>query len=284
MATFYNQATLSYNNTSTNSNIVTGELVEVLSATKSSLTNTYKPGDALTYVVTINNSGTAPFTGITLSDNLGAYSFGTQTLVPLTYTSGAIMYYINGVLQPTPTVSGTSPLTLTGLTVPAGGTATIIYEAVPNQYAPLGTNASITNTVTINGDTLYNTVTASHTVNFDTTPELSINKAISPTSVVENGQITYTFTIQNTGATAAETTDNVSITDTFNPILSNLSVTYNSTPWTSPANYTYDTGTGVFTTIPGQITVPAATYSQDAVSGIWSTNPGSSTLVVTGTV
>ena len=34
MATFTNQATLSYNNTTTTSNIVTGEIVEVLSATK----------------------------------------------------------------------------------------------------------------------------------------------------------------------------------------------------------------------------------------------------------
>ena len=34
MAIFTNQATLSYNNTTTTSNVVTGEIVEVLSATK----------------------------------------------------------------------------------------------------------------------------------------------------------------------------------------------------------------------------------------------------------
>ena len=37
MAIFTNQATLSYNNTTTTSNIVTGEIVEVLSAAKNAL-------------------------------------------------------------------------------------------------------------------------------------------------------------------------------------------------------------------------------------------------------
>ena len=37
MATFTNQAILTYNNTTTSSNIVEGELVEVLSATKTAV-------------------------------------------------------------------------------------------------------------------------------------------------------------------------------------------------------------------------------------------------------
>jgi len=50
MATFYNRATLSYNNGSTDSNIVTGELVEVLSATKTSLESGYTQGSTVTYL------------------------------------------------------------------------------------------------------------------------------------------------------------------------------------------------------------------------------------------
>ena len=37
-------------------------------------------------------------------------------------------------------------------------------------------------------------------------------------------------------------------------------------------------------TVPGQITVPAATYTQDSETGEWNIQPGISTLVVTGTV
>jgi len=48
MATFFNQATLSYNDTIIDSNIVTGELVEVLSATKTALPSTYESGDSIT--------------------------------------------------------------------------------------------------------------------------------------------------------------------------------------------------------------------------------------------
>ena len=74
------------------------------------------------------------------------------------------------------------------------------------------------------------------------------------------------------------------VTDTFNPILSGLVVTYNGVAWTTPANYNYSEVTGVFTTVAGQITVPAATYTQDPVTGTWIIEPGVSVLTVTGTV
>ena len=63
MATFTNQATLSYNGYTTNSNVVTGEILEVLSATKTAVPEEYRAGDALTYVVSIVNSGTTPLPG-----------------------------------------------------------------------------------------------------------------------------------------------------------------------------------------------------------------------------
>ncbi|MBQ8345958.1 MAG: hypothetical protein IJY42_06820, partial [Clostridia bacterium] len=79
-------------------------------------------------------------------------------------------------------------------------------------------------------------------------------------------------------------TDDATVTDTFSPILSNLAVTFNGTPWSEPANYTYDETTGEFATVPGQITVPAATYTRDPETGIWTITPGTVTLVVRGTV
>ena len=76
MATFYNQATLSYNNTTTNSNIVTGELVETLSIVKTALDSAYTSDDILAYVINIVNTGDTPYTGLTVTDDLGAYKIG----------------------------------------------------------------------------------------------------------------------------------------------------------------------------------------------------------------
>lgn len=44
MAIFSNQATLTYNGTTTNSNIAYGEILEVLSATKTAVQASYAPG------------------------------------------------------------------------------------------------------------------------------------------------------------------------------------------------------------------------------------------------
>ena len=127
-------------------------------------------------------------------------------------------------------------------------------------------------------------VTAAATINAASEPCLSISKALTPASVPQNGQLTYTFLIENYGNEAAEETDAAIVADVFNPILQNLSVTFNGTAWTAGTDYTYDATTGRFATVAGKVTVPAATYTQDAATGVWTTAPGSSTLTVTGTL
>lgn len=283
MATFTNQATLRYNGNVINSNITTGELLEALSASKTAVIDTYNQGADITYVINIINSGTTAFNGVSVTDNLGAYTFGTETLVPLDYVTGSVQYYANGVLQATPAVTAGPPLVISGITVPANGVATIIYVVRANQYAPLDTTGEITNTAVVSG-TGTTDITVSETVTPENGARLTITKAMSPTTITENGRLTYTFTIQNLGNPDAVVTDNVAITDTFNPILSDLTVTFNGTTWTEPANYTYSETTGEFATVAGQITVPAATYTQDTATGIWVVEPGVSVLTVTGTV
>lgn len=284
MATFYNRATLTYNNYVTNSNTVSGEILETLAVSKNAIDGTYTAGEDITYVIGLVNSGALPFTGITVTDDLGAYAFGTGTLVPLTYVEGTATLYINGVLSPAPQVVGTAPLTVTGITVPAGGNAVLIYRARVNEFAPLFAGASITNTANVTGDGLTAPLTAEETVTATGAPYLTITKALTPTTVTENGQITYSFVIQNLGNTEAAATDNASVTDTFDPIIDITSVALDGVALTEPTDYTYDTQTGVFTTVPGRITVPAATYTQDTETGEWVTSPGSVTLTVTGTV
>ena len=283
MARFTNQAQLRYGNAVTNSNIAVGEILEVLSATKTAVRATYGQNDNVTYIVSIVNSGTIPVTGLTLTDNLGAYTFGTGELVPLTYVAGTINYYVNGTLQTTSTVTAGPPMTVTGINVPAGGNATIIYEASVNQNAPLAAESEITNTATITGGGIT-PIRVTETIGAASAPNLNITKSVSPVPVTENGTLTYTFVIQNFGNAAANAATGAVITDTFDPVLSNLTVTFNGTAWTDPTEYTYDETTGVFATAAGGITVPAATYTQDPVSGAWVANPGVSTLVVTGTI
>ena len=283
MASFTNFATLSYNGGTTNSNIVTGEILEALTAVKTAVSANYSAGDRITYALSLVNTGTAAITDYTVTDNLGGYTVGANTVYPLAYNAGTVRYYINGVLQTAPTVTAGPPLTVTGLTIPAGGSAVLIYETTATPVAPLATGSSITNTATITGGGLTNPITAQATVETATSADLTISKALSPTTVTENGQITYTFVISNTGNTEATAADNVVVTDTFDPILRNIAVTYNGTAWTDGTNYTYNAATGVFTTLAGQITVPAASFTQNT-DGTFTVTPGTATLVITGTV
>ena len=283
MATFFNQATLTYNDTIINSNITTGELEEVLSITKTAVLNTYTPGDEVTYIINIRNTGTLAYNDLTITDDLGTYSSGGLTLTPLTYAANSATYFVNGVLQPAPAVTAGPPLAVSGITVPAGGVATILYAAQLNQFAPLGVGDAIVNTAALSGGGIA-PVSATETITAAEEANLTISKSLFPTVVTENGQITYTFVIQNTGNTPIVATDNAIITDTFDPILSDLIVTFNGASWTTPANYTYNPATGQFTTNPGQITVPAATYTQDPTTGAIVIQPGVSTLTVTGTI
>ena len=213
MARFTNQAQLRYGNAVTNSNVAVGEILEVLSATKTAVKTTYGQNDTVTYIISIVNSG-----------------------------------------------------------------ATAL-----NEFAPFATGSDVVNTARITGGGIT-PITISETIAAESTPILNITKSVSPVPVTENGILTYTFLIQNMGSAPAAVTTGATITDTFNPILSGLTVTFNGTAWTAPTNYTYNETTGLFATAAGQITVPAATFTQDPETGAWVTTPGVSTLVVTGTI
>lgn len=284
MAIFSNQATLTYTGGTTNSNIVYGELLEVLSAAKTSVETFYLPGNLVTYVVTLRNTGTTALTGLTVTDDLGGYPFGSGTLYPLTYEADSLLVFVNGVLQAAPAVTAGPPLGITGITVPAGGDTVIVYQARVNSFASPDAGGTIVNTATITGGGLVTPVTATETITAEAAPALTITKSISPAQVVDNQQITYTFLIQNTGTVPVVATDNAAVTDTFDPILSDLTVTFNGTPWAQGVQYNYNAATGLFTTVPSQILVPAATVTQDPVTGEYTVTPGTATLTVTGTV
>lgn len=284
MATFTNQATLTYGDSVTTSNVVTGEFLQSISVTKYSLTETYTAGEVLTYVISLVNTSGAPITDLTVTDDLGAYTQGTEARVPLDYVDGSLTYYLGGARQAAPVVTDENPLTITGISIPANSNAFLVYQARVNDFASPATGATITNTVTVTGSALPAPIVAQETVTAASEAFLTIGKSLSPTTVSEGDRLTYTFVIQNFGNTPVVATDDAVVTDNFEPILSDLTVTFNGATWVEGVQYTYDGATGAFATIPANITVPAATYTQNPVTGAWTVVPGVSTLVVVGTV
>ena len=225
------------------------------------------PGTSWT--TSITSTGTAP----TASTTTGS-----------AYTADSLLYFVNGVPQATTglTVTPGAPLTIAGISIPAGGNALLVYETTATAFAPPGDGASITNTATVTGGGTEQTATA--TVPAASVPELSIEKELSPQTVSGSEQLTYTFTIRNTGAAPAAAGDNVVLSDTFDPILSDITVTMNGAPLTVTTQYTYDTVTGEFETVAGVITVPAATFAQDPATGVITTAPGVTVITVKGTI
>ena len=283
MATFTNQATLIYNGQSTSSNVTTGELLTGLTLTKTAITDTYRADGRVGYIVTIANAGGA-VTGATLTDDLGAYTVGTATVYPLTYVDGSLLYYQNGAAAVGAVGAGGPPLVITGIDIPAGGNVQLIYEAATNEFTPNAQGSTVVNTATLTGGGIAEPVSDTATVNAREDVALTIAKAICPTVVNDDGTLTYTFIIQNSGNTPVLATDNLVVQDTFNPILNPITVTLDGNALAEGRDYTYDATTGEFATTEGTVTVPAAAYVQNPTTGVYSLTPGVAVITVTGTV
>lgn len=280
MASFTNQATLRYQGSEIRSNIVTGEMVLNVSVSKSSVESAYAPGGRISYLVSLVNNSTSEIEGLALTDDLGAYPFEGQTLVPLTYVAGSAKLFVNGVSQQ-PTVTAGPPLQFGGINLPAQGNAVLVYDAEVTEYAQPTAGGSIVNTVTLSGAALLEALTDSWTLPVEAQPILEIWKEATPTSVQPGEALSYQFTLRNSGNVAADTT--LVLTDVFQPALQGLSVTLDGTPLTAVTDYSYDAVTGAFETVAGVLSVAAAVSSQ-AEDGTWQTTPSEQVLTVTGTV
>lgn len=284
MAVFYNQASLSYNGGTANSNIVSGEILEALSVTKTAVNDEYSTGDTVTYAVSITNTGTLPVRDLTLTDNLGEYTSGVITVTPLTIIENSVLYYQNGVLQPTPTVTAGPPAVISGITVPASGNAIVIYSVRVNEGASPELDGSVTNTVTVTGNGVTTPLTADETINARQAPILTITKDLTPRTVTDNSVVTYTLTIRNYGNTPALAEDNIVITDNFDPVLSNITVSLNGNTLDEGTGYTYNEATGTFATVAGVVSVPAAEFAQNTETGEWTVVPGVAVVTVVGNI
>ena len=285
MATFYNQATLSYGGNVVNSNTTEAELLSGLAIAKNAISDTYTAGGNVAYVITLSNMGSSAYNNLTVTDDLGAYPLiGGGNAVPLTYVDGSLLYYLNGILQATPEVTDVGNLEISGINLPPESTATFIYEARANEFAPVAAGSVITNTASTNGGIGVGVITASDTIRVRETAQLTIAKAVCPAVITDNDRLTYTIIVQNLGNAPITATDGVIIRDVFNPVLTNLTVTLNGAELEENTGYVYNETTGEFSTVDATITVPAANYTQDPETGVITTVPGVAVLTITGTV
>lgn len=279
MATIINnQANITYQyNSSTGnatSNIVETTVLDLygITANKTALQQTFKPGENITYITTIENSGSANLYNVTLQDDLGNNN--------LTILNNSIYIYKNEELQ-TIEPSGTF-IEIPGILTP-GEQVLVIYIATVNNDID-STIDEITNTQMITargggvtGPLITVTPNPTATITRANYAQLTIIKTTDKETIMSGDNLTYTFTITNTGNTEAT---NVILTDylpegfVINSIISETNgtiTTYN------PTDYTFDPTTRLLT-LPNntgnRITVPAATME----------NPGTTTVTIVGTV
>ena len=266
------------------SNIASTTLEGSLSADKTSLSDVYRVGDEITYLLTLTNKGGSTLTNVVVTDDLGTYeTAGSVQVTPLTYT-GPSRLHVNGVYRETivPTIAANS-ITYNIASIPVGDTYTIIFKAKVNDYALRNQAAEIVNTATFRADGITEPLEASHTLKTLDYADVRIVKSMSPDPVMAGGTLTYKFELSNYGNIDAT---RVVLTDDFNPAPSDITVMVGNEV-VPPSQYTYSNGR---LTLPGgegstlSITVPKAEFSQNASTGLVTVTPGVEEITVTGTI
>jgi uncharacterized repeat protein (TIGR01451 family) len=287
MATIENFATVSYTSggvaATKTSNLAEIELDSSLSFSKTTLGSSYTAGSPVTYILSVTNGATAPVTDIVISDDLGTFTPDTTELTPLTFVEPALLL-INGqdaTAQLTVDTSSPSTLVFTIPTLAPGATANIVYNALPNAFAPLDTGSQITNTASLTSSSDCADGTATATVSVREVADVEVVKTMSPNPVICGDTVTYTIRIYNYGNAPAE---DVRLSDTFVPAPEDITVFRNGVQLVA-TGYNYIDGT---LTVPPMgddgDTVPAAIFVRDPITGEVSVTPGVVEYVITGTI
>ncbi len=287
MPTIENFATVNYTSggvaATRTSNLAEIELTSSLIFTKTTLGDTYTADTPVTNILSVTNTSNAPVTNIVITDDLGTFPFGATELTPLTYVEPARLL-INGqdaTAQLTVNTDTAGSVEFTIPTLASGATANIVYNTLPNQYAPLGSADAIDTSAALTSDSDCADGSATAAIAPAAAANIDVVKTMSPNPVVCGDTVTYTIRIYNYGNTPAE---NVRLTDTFTPAPENITVSRNGIALPN-TEYSYVDGTLTvpIATADGD-TVPAATSTRDVTTGVVTTVPGLVEYVITGTI
>lgn len=284
-----NRASVNYNfGTSTASavsNTTSTTLNGALNIQKTALSDNYRIGQDITYIISIENNGTTAAEDITVTDDLGTYTLGGNEYTPLTFLGNAQLF-INGVFYSvlTPDLSE-SNIVFDISSIPENGNAQIIYSARVNEFANGSSESVVKNTATADfvcECPCNEPVSDSNTITADAFAELRLVKSVCPNPVICGEELTYIIDVYNYGNIPAT---NVVLTDTFMPALADIVVTVNGAV-IPESDYSY---VGGILTLPNQsgeteLSVPAATFSQNASTGIFEVIPGQLQITITGTI
>ena len=281
-----NQATLNYRfgtaTASTVSNITSAAIGGSTEIVKTSLNQSYRSNENITYIINVANSG-SPIENITISDNLGSYTTNGNIYTPLTF-SGNAQLFINGIENNNFEINETeNGIEFVIDNIPTNGNAQIIYQATVNEYAPICCGGSITNTVISNCQCICGgTAEDSHTINAECYADVRISKSVCPNPIKCGEEITYIFDIYNYGNIDA--TDIV-LTDTFTPPLTDIVVSLDGTVIPN-TEYSYFNGVLTLPTVENEfeITVPAASCTRNTETGLYIVTPGHIQIIVTGNI
>ncbi len=250
MAQITNSASATYNfgrdgRDNVTSNLAVANILEeyAITGTKTALNETFRPGENITYQVTVTNTGTSPLFAVTISDDLGT-------------STNRMMYLANSArLIRDGLVTDINPITATPLSfvltspLQSGETAILTYIArVPQEF---GNNVqAITNTATIlgregsaTGTEVRVTPSPTFTITLEEFANLSINKTVSTAEITQNVPFTYSLDIENSGNTTAT---GVVVTDVLpeNFVISSITYTKGGVTQTlSSSDYSVDEST-----------------------------------------
>ncbi len=280
-----NQASISYRygtiEATAVSNVATAVIGSQLEIEKTALTESYRLGQDVTYVITVSNNSTVASQDLVITDNLGSYDFNGVELTPLTYL-GPAQLFINGAFDSliTPTETD-AEIAFSIDELPAGGNLQIIYRARVNAFASEGENSTIVNTASVEGGCICcgDAASDSATITVEDFADVRIVKTVCPNPVICGEDVAFVIEIQNYGNIPA--TD-VVLTDTFMPPLEDITVTLNGVA-VPEANYDY---VGGVLTLPNgngnEITVPAAEFVRNEQTNEFSAVPGRVIITIKG--
>lgn len=283
MGKFVNQTQLTFGNNIIKSNIVEGEILEALIGNKVTLTDQYLFDSVITYFINLTNNSERDISSINIEDNLATYTINNNEYTPLDYIDGSSKLFINGKEeQNLDIVKNKHNVIFKNITLKKNQTITLVYQGKINSYAPLGENNIIINKAKINYPNMTDSLVLESQLCYSNKANIKLEKSIDKTVYKIGEKIKHVIKILNYGINDLSLINNLTIKETFSPIIKNIEVTYNGVKWTNGVNYSYNSTSGNFITLSNQIALFKAKITKNENTNQYNLIPSFATLIIEG--